>query len=256
MFQRLKHWFTPAVSENAALRIELSRFLNSSLWASMLLSLIAIIFAFGFRLPNWERLIRDAAIVLVICLVLWGLLKRGYERLVTYGVVISLTGFAFFSAFTGVGVRGTAYGLLLLVIMLAALFIHRHAAYLFAGVGSLIGLGLIAAHKAGWMPNVEKPLAESASWFIQTTYFFIAAIILDIALRQIDRAFQQANHELEERKCAEAKILALNAELEQRVLERTSQLAAREERYRTITEISSDYVFSTEVNADGHLAHT
>ncbi|NUM46297.1 MAG: PAS domain S-box protein [Anaerolineales bacterium] len=256
MFQRLKKWLTMPEQEQNLLRLDLAWFLTTSLWASTVLSLIAIFVGVVFQIPNWARLSRDAFVVLGLSLLFWGLLRHGRTQWAVYGLLGGFTIFAAFSAFTGVGVRGTAYGLLLVIIMLAALFLHRRAAYVMAFVSSLIGLGLILANRAGLLPNVDRPLAETASWLIQTTYFFITAVVLDIALRQIDRALRKAQFELEERTRAEEKILALNTALEQRVAERTAQLAASEERYRMITEISSDYVFSTEIDANGRHSPT
>ncbi len=255
MLHRIKNWFTSSPSQENILHLDLARVLTSSLIASGSLSVIAILFALIRRTPNWERFVRDAVGVLVISFILWLFLRRGYVRLVSFGVVAGFGAFATFTAFTGIGVRGTSYGLFLLVVMVSALFVHRRFAYVVALLGSLIGLGLIYAHQAGWMPNADRPLAEVASWLIQVTYFFIAAAILDVALRQIDRAWAQARHELEERKRAEEKILELNAALEQRINERTAQLAASEERYRLIANVSADYVFSSVVDVDGRVSH-
>lgn len=256
MFQRFKNWLLqPFSSLNNTLRLDLTHFLEVSLFFCALLSLGGIVFAIVFQTGNWTRFLRDASITFGLSLILRFLLHRGYVRLAVYGMLGSFTLFATFSAFMGVGVRGTSYGILLLVIILAALYMHRRAAYMMALISSLIGVGLFLAHQAGWMPNPEQPLAEITTWLIQCGYFFLTALILDVALGQIDQAFLQAHHELGERHRAEAQVRALNAELEQRVAERTAQLAASEERYRMITEISSDYVFSAEINPDGD-SHT
>ena len=255
MLDRLKKWFITSLSTDRAIRLDLARLLGACLAASAFVSMVSILFAFITRTAQWERLLRDALIVLIISIVLWGMLRRGYERLVAYGAIAGFAAFAAFSAFTGIGVRGTSYGLFLLVIVTAALFIHRRFAYLMALLGSLVGLGLMYANRAGLMPNVDRPLAEAASWLIQTAYFFIAAVLLDVAMRQIDRAMGQAQHELEERKRAEEKILELNVALEQKINERTAQLAESEERYRLIASSSSDYVFSTEVDEQGNVNH-
>ncbi|GAB4579096.1 MAG: hypothetical protein Fur0022_18340 [Anaerolineales bacterium] len=256
MFRYLNHWLKSLPTENEPFRPDLIRFLGICLWTSIVVSLTALLFVLILKIPNWERLVRDNTLVVLLSLALNILLRRGYVRLVTYGTVIGFTVFAAFSAFTGIGIRGTSYGMLLIIIMVTALFIHRRAAYWMAFLSSLIGLGLIWANQAGWMPNADRPLAEPATWLIQTAYFFLTAVVLDITLRTVDRAFRQAQFELEERKRTEEKIRALNTDLEQRVAERTAQLAASEERYRMIAKISSDYVFSTEVNASGTLTHT
>jgi len=255
MFKRFKTWFASSPLETGGLQPDLTWVLGSSLVVSAIVSAVAILFALFAPFPNWERLVRDALSVLGTVTILRVLLRYGYVRLVAYGIITSFTLLATYFAYTGIGVRGTSYGLFLIVVMISALFLHRWAAYVMAGIAGLIGLGLLEANHAGLLPNVDRPLPESASWLIQTAYFFSAAIILNLALRRIDLALKRATHELEERKLAEAKILALNIELEQRVAERTAQLAISEERYRLITTVSSDYVFSTQVDQAGNVSH-
>ena len=255
MFQRFKTWFASSPLETGVLQLDLAWVLSSSLVVSAIVSAVAILFALIMPTPNWERLVRDTLSVMVTVLILRIFLRFGYVRLVAYGVIVGFTLLATYFAYTGIGVQGTSYGLFLLVVMVSALFLHRWAAYVMAAIASLIGLGLLGANRAGLLLNVDRPLAESASWLIQTGYFLCAAIILNLALRRIDLALKRAAHELEERKLAEAKILALNTELEQRVAERTAQLAISEERYRLITTVSSDYVFSTQVDQAGNISH-
>ncbi|HUI25044.1 MAG TPA: PAS domain S-box protein [Candidatus Kryptonia bacterium] len=57
--------------------------------------------------------------------------------------------------------------------------------------------------------------------------------------------------DISERKRAEAALRAVNAELEQRVAERTAELRASEERYRQVSELTSDFAYSMLVHPDG-----
>ncbi len=255
MWTKIKDWLIATLSEVEAERHDLAQVLRASLLVGASLSLVAVSGALVMRSANWERLLRDGSLVLVLALLLWLALRAGYVRLAAYGTILGFTVFAAFAAYTGLGVRGTSYALFTLIVMVAGLFLNRRASYLMALLASLVGLGLLWASRAGWLTHLNQPLAEPATWLIQVCYFFIAAVILDIASRQTSQALKQTRRALDDRTRAEAEVRRLNAELESHIADRTAQLAASEERYRLISSISSDYVFVTEVTPTGELRH-
>jgi len=252
MMSQWKTWFTSP--EDRPGGADTAQLLRASVLVSLGISAVAASGALLVRSPGWERLLRDAVFVLGVSLGLWLLLRRGHVRFVAYGMVLGYGAIATYGGFTGIGVRGTAYSLYTLIVMIAALFIHWRAGYIVAAVASLIGLAMLWANRAGWLPNADRPLAEMAVWLNASAYFFVTAVLLNIALRQVDRALERARRDLAERRRAEGEVRRLNAELEQRIAERTAQLAASEERYRLISTVSSDYMFSTRLDAEGELA--
>jgi PAS domain S-box-containing protein len=174
--------------------------------------------------------------------------------LAIYVALIGNTLVLTYSAWTGAGVNGIAYAALILPVLAAALFLGWRMGYLAAVIATLIGLLLFIAGRLGWLVNLQRPITDVMAWFANALFFFIAAHQIGVSLRQVDRALDQAQAETTERQQAEAELRRLNAELEERIAERTAQLAASEERYRAVSAVSSDYVFSTTVSPEGTLA--
>ncbi|NJN43359.1 MAG: hypothetical protein HC806_00530 [Anaerolineae bacterium] len=255
MFEWLKNWFIPPNNGDNNPRLELTRMLWPTLGLGALLSFSVMVIAFITKTSYWEHLVMDALIIFATSLFFLVTLRLGYLRVGANGGVIGFGFVAIYIAVTGSGVKGISYGLFLLLIILSALLLNRRAAYIMAVISSLIGLGLVLANQAGILPSAELSLSETSTWLIQCAYFFMAAVMLDIALRQTEGALGSAKKELTERKRMENEIIELNNSLKKRYEEQTAQLAASEERYRLIANVSSDYVFSSKVDQDGNINH-
>lgn len=94
----------------------------------------------------------------------------------------------------------------------------------------------------------SRPQASSVS---DTVAFIdhVSIMLIVAALGYIGNVTLQ--HAMRAAQLAQARAEALSAVLERRVAERTAVLQEREARYRDIAELTSDFVFTAEFNADG-----
>ena len=206
---------------------------------------------------TWGNFFRNAVISLVINLLLIQLIKANQTQLAVY-LTLGLLGIWLIGvAWDGAGVQGPAYSLLVLVVIGAGLFIGRQAGYLTAFLVTLAGVGLIFAGRAGLLENFDRPITDIASFLLACVTFFIAAVMIRIALDQVERALAKAQKEVDERIAVEEEILRLNTDLEHRVQERTGELVNSQEKHRLrADEMSLLYKLSNSLAAGQDLYNT
>ncbi len=232
---------------------DIAKFLKFSLLFIFVLSLLGLAGALFSQEPGWNTVFWNSlALTAASGAAIW-LLQRKKVLPAVYLAVIGNGVWLAVAAWMGAGVNGVTYAALVLPILTAALFLGRRAGFLAALASAGYGLFLLAAGRMGWLVNVERPISDVFAWLANMALFFISAQLISISLWQVERALRKARAEIEERAQTESETRRLNAELEERIAERTAQLAESEERYRLISTVSSDYVFSSRVNEDGSL---
>jgi PAS domain S-box-containing protein len=232
---------------------DIANFLKFSLLFIFVLSLSGLAGALFSQEPGWNTVFWNSlALTAASGAAIW-LLQRKKVLPAVYLAVIGNGVWLALAAWMGAGVNGITYAALILPILTAALFLGRQAGFLAALASAGYGLFLLTAGRMGWLVNIERPISDVFAWLAHTALFFVSAQLISISLWQVERALKKARAEIEERAQTESEIRRLNAELEERIAERTAQLAESEERYRLISTVSSDYVFSSRVNEDGSL---
>lgn len=226
-------------------------------FALTILTIISAALYLYTREETWGVFLRNALIGLGISLILIRLVKSGQVFLAAFMTLGLFSIYLLVIAWDGAGVRGLAYNLLVLVVIGSGLFIGRRAGYVTAVLIILAGSGLVIASQKGWLINRDRPITDLSALLLTSVIFFIAAYMIQIALDQVERAFAQAQHEVDERIAAEHEIQRLNLELEKRVSERTGELNASLERHRLrADEISLLHKLSNSLAAGSDLYET
>lgn len=175
--------------------------------------------------------------ILSLCLLVAIVLAwRGYVQLA--GLLGTLAALIIFASliFKNYGLRDTAILGLPTVIIAASLMNGRWGALIFGSFSLLIVLGLGVAEALGWMVN------RSGLPNLLTDYMVVGGVIaLTITLQWAVIERMRLNGLQVQQALAQAR-------------EAENALRQSEERYRLISEVSSDYVFSSEVNQAGILS--
>jgi PAS domain S-box-containing protein len=173
-----------------------------------------------FSLPEVAtRALTQGAVSEAINIFLFVLLRRGHVRIVSFLQVISFWVFFTVSAHTGVGVQGESYLLgYPLVIVIAGLLLGGRAAMAVTALSLLSGLYMVYAEAQGFI-NTEVNRPALFSWVTSLAIFPMGAILQYLSSRTVKKALEHARHS--------------------------------EEKYKLISEVSSDYTFESVVDASG-----
>ena len=156
----------------------------------------------------------------IIHISLFILLRRGYVRLASIIQVVTIWLFFATASITSSSIYGVAYMLGNgLVITIAGILLGSRGALAMTLLIILEGGALVYAQQHGWVPPdiLDDPLP---TWLVTVVLFAVIASLQNLAAREVHSALNRA---------------------------RTS-----EERYRLISEVTSDYTFSTEFDAQGN----
>ena len=112
---------------------------------------------------------------------------------------------------------------------------------------SIVGLGALGA--VGWLPPPAAPAGHAARGIAMTMALLWLALMLRTTLGQLRDALRRAEAEIERRRRtefelreADAKLRALNEQLEARVAERTAELSAAKEAALSASHAKSDFL--------------
>ena len=216
----LKRLFSPPIFEDE-IKTRQAYLLNIILWGLILMPIPYVLFQWIAVPENVRRALIQGGIGEILNVILLYLLHRGHVRIASLLQVCLLWLFFTASAFTGDGVHGEAYLLgYPLVIVIAGILLGERTTTLVT-LGSLISGGLMA------YAEIQNALIVSISrnplslWIISLAIFPMSAVLQHLASRETRNALSRAR--------------------------------ASEVKYNLISQVSLDYSFSTELNAQGNM---
>jgi PAS domain S-box-containing protein len=185
---------------------------------------LPIPFLIYLLLYNPEEAVRDIILIAIseaVNLILYNLLRRGYVRLASIIHVLVIWSLFAFETVTGSSIYGLTFMLGNgLTITLAGILLGGRAAVAMTLLAIIQGGGLVFAEFQGWVPPDKLD---------DGLYTFVVSILLLIIVMSLQR------------------LAARNTELA------LSRARASEERYRLISQVSSDYTFSSVLDAEGKM---
>jgi two-component system sensor kinase FixL len=169
----------------------------------------------------------------------WGalfLLRRGRVRFASWLLSCLLAVFFMAVTFLFGGVRISSFSSYVVVILISALLLGGRAGALFAGLGSVAGLGILYAEIAGLLPPSPMPITPAFTWTTVTAAFIMTAVLLHLATHGLSDALEDARRNA--RALAES-----NRQLQREIADRVQTgeaLRESEEKYRNLVERASD----------------
>lgn len=219
MLTTLKKWTTPPVFDDEG-KTHQAYLLHIILWTLVFIPFPYAIYSLLITPQEIPRALTQSIVGEVLTIFLIILLRRGYVRLAAILHVISFWIFLTASAMTGGGVRSEAYLLgYSLSIVIAGILLGGRGALAVTVLSLASGLVMLHAEERGWF--VPDFSAAPTAWIISLLFFPVSAILQYLATHSERSALSRAR--------------------------------ASEERYRLISEVSSDYTFSTEWGENGRM---
>ena len=213
-----KNFFTAPTFDDEV-KTQQAYMLHIILWTLICVPIPYVIYSLALKSDNLSRALFQASFGEIVNIILLIMLHRGYVKAAS---IIQVSAFWFFftvTALTGNGVQGEAYLLGYgLVIAIAGILLGRTGSLVFTflsiATGCWMAYGQIQGKPASNFDN--SPLT---TWMVSLVLFPVGAILQHLASRTTKIALSRAQ--------------------------------ASEEKYRLISQVSSDYTFATEIHKDG-----
>jgi PAS domain S-box-containing protein len=215
----LRRIFTSPVFEDE-IKTEQAYLLHVILWTLIFVPIPYLLFMFLKGTAYPARALVQAGVGEFVNILLLMMLQRGYVRLTAILQVSTFWLFFTATAITGSGIQGEAYLLGYgLVIAVAGILLGAGGSLLFT-VLSLVS-GWWMAHDPAHSLNPGFRTTPLGTWAISLVLFPVGAVLQYLAARVVKTSLRRAR--------------------------------ASEEKYRLISQVTSDYTFSTEVDRQGKM---
>jgi len=217
---RLKKIFAPPVFKDEV-KTQQAYLLNIILWVLICVPVPFVMYTLFFTPERMNRTLAQTVFGETVNLTLLVMLHRGHVRAASIIQVVAFWFFFTVTAITGTGVQSEAYLLGYgLVIAIAGIVLGGRGALFITILSLLTGMGMVYASQQGMLTTGFTTSALS-TWIVSFVLFPVSATLQYLGTRITQQALERAR--------------------------------ASEERYRLISEASSDYTFSTKLNAQGDM---
>jgi signal transduction histidine kinase len=220
MRNRISRWVAAPAIKNDREKSRSAAVLNIVLWMFIIGASV-----YGLFAPiDPQYVIRRAIIIvpfLMVLLILKQLLNSGYVH--TVGIMIVVAMWLVFTAamLFGADYNNPAFMGYLIVVVTAGLVLNWKAAIGWSIFSILTNAVILTLGEKGYLTLSQGETPPLAFWAAQTVYIIVTTALLSQAIRKIDEAFENAQHEIRERSRVEAEremfikeLESKNAELE------------------------------------------
>lgn len=201
---------------------------------------LAMLAATTLFIAVWSALVPEARLrsvyalpIYPLCFWLLNLIGKGKVKLAGSALVAGVWILLFFAASFNGGVLAPGYSGLLITILAAGIFIGREWANRVALISVIGGGVFVVLERVGVLREINEVANPMAMWVAQSTFFFIAASLLQMGTERIADALQHAQHEVEQRRKTE------------------ERLREAEKQYRELVERVPAVIYSAEPGPDG-----
>ena len=199
MFERIIHFFAPSVFVGDEEKTRNAQLLNVITISSFLAALI-----YEWILP--EERTQYAWVAAGVSLLAWLLMKRGYIRWASILLVSGLSIAIAFAVIAAGGVYAPEYAAFVVPILFSGLLLGWRVTVAMVIISILFGAALFQADLFHLLPEPAR-YDPAAVWVINSLYFILSGVFLTLTLQSINRVLRNVQHELDERKQAEANLL-------------------------------------------------
>ena len=237
MLDRFTPYFRPPVFPDDEDKTFTASLLHVILWSLLigicLYTLLASVLAFippHMLLTAWLYVF----VLVTLTVTLMVIMRRGYVQRAAISINLGLWLILTVAAYFNGGVAAPAYSGYLIIIICTCLLVSWQWGLAAAIASTLAGAVFLLAATNHWLPDWLPTYSLGSVWGANLAYFFIAAMLLTLALQAIKRAAQKTRLEMAER-----------VKIEQ-------ALRNSEQRFRAIFNSVNDAIFVQEIS-DGRI---
>ena len=190
MFDRVRQLISPPFFEGDEEKTRIASLLNSTLWATLTVAVLALFFLSWFARLEGTALVTGGSILLVSGT--WAILHRGHVRAACMFFVFLLFLIETYLMVASGGADTSLVVSYVVVMIVAAVLLGGRAVFLFAGLSIAAILGMVYLEFNGVLPtatSITSPIGRLA-WLI--AHALLGATLLYLAVRGINRALDRA----------------------------------------------------------------